>query len=109
MMRNIHFFDLAPGADEGRAIELWDGVMAEYALARGCIERRTLKLYDVRKAKGVDTDPVVPAQFMNESVWPDVETSLACFAQDPTPESTPARDELQTLIVMKGGVRYVTP
>ena len=44
MMRNIHFFDHAPGADEGRAIELWDGVLAEYALARGCIERRTLKL-----------------------------------------------------------------
>jgi len=83
--------------------------MAEYALARGCIERRTLKLYDIRKAKGVDTDPVVPAQFMNESVWPDVETSMACFAQDPTPEFTAAMEELQTLIVMKGGARYVTP
>ena len=109
MMRNIHFFDLAPGADEGRAIELWDGVLAEYALARGCIERRTLKLYDIRKAKGVETDPVVPAQFMNESVWPDVETSMACFAQKPTPEFTAAFEELRTLIILKGGVRYVTP
>ena len=109
MMRNIHFFDLAPGADEGRAIELCDGALAEYSLARGCIERRTLKLYDVRKAEGADTDPVEPTQFMNESVWPDVETATACFAQDPTPEFTAALEELQTLIVMKGGVRYVTP
>ena len=51
MMRNIHFFDLAPGADERRALELRDGVLAEYALAHGCIERRTLKLYDSRKAE----------------------------------------------------------
>ena len=33
MMRNIHFFDLAPGADERRALELWDGVLAEAAVA----------------------------------------------------------------------------
>ena len=58
MMRNIHFFDLAPGADERRALELWDGVLAEFALARGCKERWTLKLYDTRKADGVDTDPI---------------------------------------------------
>jgi hypothetical protein len=31
MMRNIHFFDLAPRADERRALELWDGVLAEFA------------------------------------------------------------------------------
>ena len=109
MMRNVHFFDLAPGADERRALELWDGVLAEFALARGCKERRTLKLYDVKKADGVDTDPIEPAQFMNESVWPDVETSMACFAQEPTPEFTAAREELQTMIIMKGSVRYITP
>jgi hypothetical protein len=34
---------------------------------------------------------------------------MACFAQEPTPESTAAREELQTMIIMKGGVRYVTP
>ena len=46
---------------------------------------------------------------MNESVWPDVETSMACLAQKPTPEFTAAFEELRTLIILKGGVRYVTP
>ena len=109
MMRNIHFFDFAQGANEERVLELWDGVLAGFALARGCKERRTLKLYDIRKADGVDTDPIEPAQFMNESVWPNVETSMACFAQEPTPEFNAAREELQKMIIMKGGVRYITP
>ena len=93
MMRNIHFFNLAPGADERRVIELWDGALAEFALARGCIERRTLKLYDSRKDEGVGTDPFEPAQFMNESLWPDFETSMACWAQEKKPEFTAAFDE----------------
>ena len=109
MMRNIHFFDLAPGADERRVIILWDGVLAEYALAHGCIERRTLKLYDSRKAEGAGTAPIEPAQFMNESVWPDVETANAVVAEKKTREFTAAWEDLQTMIIMKGGVRYVTP
>ena len=109
MLRNIHFFDLSSGADERRAIELWDGAIAEFALARGCIERRTLKLYDSRKDETSGEGSVPSAQFINESLWPDVETAMACWGQEKTQEFTTAQEELQSMIVMMGGVRYVTP
>ena len=109
MMRNIHFFNLSSGADERRAIELWDGALAEFALARGCIERRTLKLHDSRKDEGSGNGSFEPAQFMNESLWPDIETAVACWGQEKTPEFIAAHNELKPMIIMMGGVRYVTP
>jgi hypothetical protein len=98
MMRNIHYFNLSSGADERRAIELWDG----------CIERRTLKLYDSRKDEEIG-GPFEPAQFMNESLWPDIETAVTCWSQEKTPELIAAHNELKPMIIMMGGVRYVTP
>ena len=46
MMRNIHFFNLKEGADEKRILRLLDGAIKDHTMARGCIERRTLKLLD---------------------------------------------------------------
>jgi len=108
MMRNIHYFNLSSGGDEKRAIELWDGALVEFALAHGCIERRTLKLCDSRKDEGIG-GAFEPAQFMNESLWPDIETAVACWGQEKTPELIAAHNELKLMIIMMGGVRYVTP
>ena len=33
----------------GRTLGKWDGAIADFALARGCIERRTLKLHDSKQ------------------------------------------------------------
>tara|TARA_A100001037_G_C15073989_1_gene600835 strand:- start:96 stop:425 length:330 start_codon:yes stop_codon:yes gene_type:complete len=109
MMRNIHFFNLAPGADEKRVLELWDGPIAEFALARGCLERRTLKLHDARYDSGTGADAFEPAQFMNESLWPDLAAAEACWSQDATEDFTAARAELEPMVVMVGGMRYNTP
>ena len=57
-------------------------MLAEFTLVRGCIERRTLKLDDSRKDEGVGSDQFESAQFINESLGPDVETSLAFWVQE---------------------------
>ena len=109
MMRNIHFFNLAPSADENRVIELWNGAIADFALTRGCIERRTLKLHDSKQHSTSGDATSEAAQYMNESLWPDLATAESCWSQEKTEEFTAAKAELEPMVVMIGGMRYITP
>ena len=104
MMRNIHFFNLKEGADEKRILGLLDGAIKDHTMARGCVERRTLKLLDAR-AGG---EAAESAQYMNESLWPDKETADAAFTkEEATDEFRAAVDEAFQNIEMVKSVRYL--
>ena len=77
MMRIIHFFKLKPGASEKRLIELSTGELAEYLLAHGCVERRTMKLLDA-EGRSERADP-----YLQEALWPDPETADRAMSQMP--------------------------
>ena len=103
-MRNIHVFNLKEGADEKRILGLLDGAIKDHTMARGCVERRTLKLLDAR-AGG---EAAESAQYMTESLWPDKETANAAFAkEEATDEFRAAADEAFQHIEMVKSVRYL--
>ena len=77
MMRVIHLFQLKPGASEQRMLELIDGEWATYVLSKGCIERRTMRLFE---ARGGDEQR---APYLNEALWPDQATADNAFAEMP--------------------------
>ena len=81
MLRNIHFFNIKPGADEARILSLVDHELVEYATAFGCLERKTWKLLDAH-ARG---KPVESATYLNESLWPSQKAADA-FSQAERPE-----------------------
>ncbi len=66
MLRNIHFFNLKPGAAEKRILYLMDVEFANYAKSFGCLGRKTWKLLDAH-AGGQDAES---AMYMNEALWP---------------------------------------
>ncbi len=66
MLRNIHFFNIKPGADEARMLHLVNHEVAQYAQTFGCIERKTWKLLDA-SAQGTSAQAAV---YMNEALWP---------------------------------------
>jgi hypothetical protein len=102
MLRNLHFFNIKPGVDEARILYLWDHVVAEYARSRGCIERRTWKLLDVR-AGGEQTQA---ALYLNEALWPSQQAADA-FGQTEMPaEVRKAIDELFSGIESHRNLRY---
>ena len=109
MMRNIHFFNLAPGAEESRVIELLDGALADFAMARGCMERRTLKIHDSKQHSESGNDTPEAAQYMNESLWPDLATAESCWSQGATGDFATAKAELEPMRVMVSSIRYITP
>jgi len=73
MLRNIHFINIKPGADEERMLYLLNHEYAEYAKTFGCIERKTWKLLD---AHHLDLgEPAESATYLNESLWPSQKDS----------------------------------
>ena len=80
MLRNIHFFNIKPGADEERILSLVDHELVAFAKTHGCIERKTWKLLDAH-AGG---QPVESAAYLNESLWPSQEAADAFSRTDRT-------------------------
>jgi hypothetical protein len=101
MMRNIHFFNLKDGVDREVAL----GKFAEidkYLLENGCRERRTFRLYDAH-SRG---EPAESAEFINESLWPDLETAQRVTGS--LPDSTKETiKQLTELVDLVKTVRYV--
>jgi hypothetical protein len=103
MLRNIHFFNLKPGADKERILHLMDHDLAEYARSMGCIERKTWRLLDARSGG----EPTTAADYMNEALWPDQETADA-FGQAARSEAVKQLfDEILAKIEVEKTIRYV--
>jgi hypothetical protein len=90
MLRNIHFFNLKEGTDEGRMHDLMDEKLAEYAAQFGRIEHKTWKLLDAH-AHG---QPVEAATYMNESLWPSQKEAAAFSRAERPPEVREWWDEM---------------
>ena len=103
MMRVIHFFNIKEDADKEQVLHFFTTVMKDHTMTRGCVERRTLKLLDAHE----EGEAVSAPQYINESWWPDVETSMAAFSQDQqTPEFSEAAKKTFEQIEMVRTVRY---
>jgi hypothetical protein len=103
MLRNIHFFNIKPGADKERVLYLGDHEMVEYAKTFGCIERKTWKFLDAH-AGG---QPVESAAYMNESLWPSRKAADAFSRAERPEEVRKWWDELADGIEIVKTVRYV--
>ena len=103
MLRNIHFTNIKPGADEARILSLVNHELVEYAKTFGCLERKTWKLLDAH-AGG---KPVQSATYLNESLWPSQEAAEA-FSRAERPESVKTwwKELVDGLEIVKT-VRYV--
>ena len=103
MLRNIHFFNIKPGADEERILYLVDHELAELAKKFGCIERKTWKLLDARsQGKAVES-----ATYMNESLWPSQKEADAFSRSERTPEEKKLAEELRSGAEFVKTVRYI--
>ena len=103
MLRNIHFFNIMPGADTERILYLLAHDHVAYAKTFGCIERKTWKLLDAH-AQG---QPVASAAYMNESLWPSQEAADT-FSRAARPEEVQKwLDELLGGVEIVKTVRYV--
>jgi hypothetical protein len=103
MLRNIHFFNIKPGADAKRILTFLDHELVEYAKTFGCIERKTWKLLDARTGGR----PVESAAYMNESLWPGQKEADA-FTQAERPEEVKGwLDELFGGMETTKSVRYI--
>ena len=103
MLRNIHFFNLKPGADRERILSLIDHNLAEYAKSRGCIERKTYRLLDAR-SQGQPTDA---AEYLNEALWPSQKEADAFNMADAPDAMKRVYEEIQGGIEVEKSVRYV--
>ena len=104
MMRNIVFFDLKPGADKAKLWQVMNEV-AGYLLAKGCIERRTLRFHDARDSS---LEPILSGepQYMNEELWPTVESADAALAAMPE-DLRAKRSGLRQMVQIRKAIRYV--
>ena len=101
MRRIIHFFDIKPGEDKEAVLHMLEKV-DKYLIKKGWLERRTLKLLDA-KAGG---NPVESSEYINESLWSNIEVSSAAFKEMPDDINEIYRKFL-SLIVVEKTVRYV--
>ena len=103
MLRNIHFFNIKPGADEARILYLGDHELVEYSRTYGCLERKTWKLLDAH-AGG---QPVESATYLSEALWPSQEAADA-FSRAERPEDVKKwwKELVDGLEIVKT-VRYV--
>ena len=102
MLRNIHFFNIKPGADEERILYLLDHELVALAKTYGCIERKTWKLLNAR-AGG---QPAESAAYMNESLWPSQEAADA-FSRVDRSKLDEWHGEMMSGIEVVKTVRYV--
>ena len=108
MLRNIHFFNIKPGADEKRILHLLDNEIAEYARTFGCLERKTWKFLSARS--GPERQPTESAMYMNESLWPSQKGSDAftqAIREAPPEEVKNTYDEMIAVMELEKTVRYV--
>ena len=103
MLRNIHFFNIKPGADERRILHLLDNDLAEHARGFGCIERRTWKLLDARSCG----QPAPSAMYMNEALWPSQQKADEWTRAERPEEIKKAFAEVLNGIEVEKTVRYV--
>jgi hypothetical protein len=103
MLRNIHFFNIRPGADEKRMLYILDHDVAEYAMTFGCIERRTLRLLDATS----HGQPAQSAAYINESIWPSRKEADAFTYSDPPEDTQRVLRDLLDGIEVEKTVRYV--
>ena len=106
MLRNIHFFNIKPGADEERVLHLLDNEIAEYARTFGCIERKTWKLLNAIS----QGEPAQSAAYMNEALWPSQKEADAFtrgIQEGPPEEVKKAFTELRAGVDIEISVRYV--
>jgi hypothetical protein len=102
MLRNIHFFNIKPGAGEERILWLWDHELAEYAKTFGCLERKTWKLLNAHSGGKV----VPSAGYLNESLWPSRQAADA-FSRAERPAGVKAwLDELSAGTDIERTLRY---
>ena len=78
------------------------GEIDRYFLANGCQERRTLRLHDARSGG----QPAESALYINESLWPDLETAEGVTGNLPDDIREAVR-QLRELIDLVKTVRYV--
>jgi hypothetical protein len=103
MLRNIHFFNIKPGADEKRVLHLVDYELAEYAKTFGCIERKTWKFLNA----SVKGQPAESAAYLNESLWPSQKEADAISQAERPEEIQKWWEELLLGIDIVKTVRYV--
>ena len=76
MFKVIHFFKFKPGADPKEVLSAFRP-MADFLASKGCLERKTWKLYDAKSGLGgeaIDSPP-----YIQEALWQDKETAEAAF------------------------------
>ena len=103
MLRNIHFFNIKPGADEKRILYLMDVKWAESAKSFGCLERKTWKLLDAHAGGQVAES----AMYMNEALWPSQKAADAFTQAERSEEEEKLIKEWRQSTDIVKTVRYV--
>ena len=104
MLRNIHFFNIKPGADEKRMLYLMNEMLGNHAKRLGCLERKTWKLLS---SKTVEPSMGV-ATYMNEALWPSQKVADGfASAVSATDEERLGYEELYGGIELLQTLRYV--
>ncbi len=107
MLRNIHFFNIKPGADEQRMLHIMDHEFAEYTKTFGCIERKTWKRLDATARPQGQRQAAQSAAYMNESLWPGEKEANAFKNAERPEEIREILEEMRNGIEFEKTVRYV--